>query len=452
MKKILASILIGTMILSSSIVAQAATPPYNISTVSGRSFSVENSQLEPYETSEIVKAENFNLVTNGTSADLTLELDSNTLDFHLELLPSQFGLYKGNTIIGVSSEYISNYNIVNFRIEKSANQIALMQENLSLANTTVLFLGLNNSLTNEVSYFQIELDGFDFDSIYEVVNRQFDTSSYTSEDVESIEVSYLTMAPAKKARNSTATTFTETGTLAESDGNVENTTENGSLSDALESLKQTSDNGFINVNARASSLINGIPDAVYKSGDFDVWQHGWNGWDVKTGYMVYPMRYAGTDNRLHYVMTFSIPQNINWDTQTFDIGFRVTNNCWVLYNAYTGDLGIFDSSARVAADVDVHYTSNSYRGVFTRRYYTLNKNGSNAKNIAKVVIGYIPYLSDIANIYETLTSSDATTTNKTYPFGDNIEAQISEGKIIREVEVSAEGLKQISDYLYMELV
>ena len=40
---------------------------------------------------------------------------------------------------------------------------------------------------------------------------------------------------------------------------------------------------------------------------------------------------------------------------------------------------------------------------------------------------------------------------KTYPYGDSIEAQISEGKIIREVEASAEGLKQISDYLYMEL-
>ena len=259
------------------------------------------------------------------------------------------------------------------------------------------------------------------------------------------------MTPQKSTRNSTPTTFTETGIITKADGNVENTTQNGSLSDTLESLKETSNNGFINVNTRASSLISGIPDTVYKSGDFDVWQHGWNGWNLKTGYMVYPMRYAGTENRLHYVMTFSIPQNINWDTQTFDIGFRVTNNCWVLYNVNTKDLGIFDSSARVAADVDVHYTSNSYRGVFTRRYYTLNKNGYNMSNIAKVVIGYIPYLADIANIYETLTSTDATTTNKTYPYGDSIEAQISEGKIIREVEASAEGLKQISDYLYMEL-
>lgn len=93
------------------------------------------------------------------------------------------------------------------------------------------------------------------------------------------------------------------------------------------------------------------------------------------------MRYAGTDNRLHYVMTFSIPQNIDWDTQTFDIGFRVTNNCWVLYNVYTGDLGIFDSSARVAADVDVHYLSNNIAsqtekqgtGIETVRPYRLRR-------------------------------------------------------------------------------
>lgn len=451
MKQTLSVFLVITMILSSSIVFEGATSPFYIAKATGRSFSIEQGQLEEYESSEVVEAKDINLDIEGAIIDLTLELENDVLNFQLELFPSQFGPYKGNTVIGVSTRENLNYNIVNFRIEKNANSIALMKENLFLTNATVLFLALRSVSTNEIFYFQIELKNFDFEVLLEAANTQFTNSMYTVKDMEMIEVSYLTMNSTKSVRSLNSTTFTKTGTISKVEGNIKCDVEDDTLSDTLNDLKEMCKNGLINVNTRASSLINGVPDEIYKKGAFDEWQSGFNGWGTKTGYEVYTTRYGGTDNRFNYVMTFSIPQTIDWDDQIFDIGFRITNNCVVLYNVYTQYLGVFDSSAYITVDANVHYASNSYNGVFTRRYYTSNKNSYELSNITKVIVGYVPYLADIAYLYEELTASSATTTNKVYPYGDNIEAQASEGKIVREVGVCEKGLKQKTDFLYMKL-
>lgn len=451
MKKFMTSFVVGLIIiLNLGVVAQAAAPMSTDDlTTSGRMFSVDAGYVESYETSEPVSAKEVNVDINGGRAILELEMNGCQLNYQIKLLPSQFGMYKGNTIIGVAQNSSYAYSVVNFRIERNANKIALMQDNLSLENRTVLFLGLYNSVDNRVAYFQIELEHLDFDSVYNEVNTQFEDSTYSSEDVERIEVSYLTMAVAKQERTSNVTTFTETGTALASDGNIENVAGSDVLSDTLQDLKEMSKNGLINLDSR--SLINGVPDNVFKSGDFDKWVYGWNGWDSKTGYMVYPMRYAGTENRLHYVMTFYISQSMNFDTQKFDMGFTVSNNCWVLYNVYNRDLGVFDTSARIAVDPEVYYKSNSQRGVFTRSYYTLNKEGSMMKNIAKVIIAYIPYLSDVYNSYDILTAKESTLTNKVYPYPDNYDNQKEQGELINEIHAGAEGLKAIKDYLYMEL-
>lgn len=451
MKKFLTSFIVCMIIiLNVGTVAQAATAmPAEKQTTDGRMFSVDAGYVESYETSEPVSAENVNVDINGGSAILELEINGCQLNYQIKLLPSQFGMYKGNTIIGIAQNRSYAYSVVNFRIERNANQIALMQDNLSLENKTVLFLGLYNSAENRIVYFQIELEHFDFDSIYNEVYTEFENSTYSSEDVERIEVSYLTMAVAKQERTSNVTTFTETGTALASDGNIDNVAGSDVLSDTLDDIKEMSKNGLINLDSR--SLITGVPDNVFKSGDFDKWVHGWSGWNSKTGYMVYPMRYAGTENRLHYVMTFSISQSVNFDTQKFDMGFKVTNNCWVLYNIYNRDLGVFDSSARIAVDPEVWYKSNSQRGVFTRSYYTFNKEDSMMKNIAKVIIAYIPYLSNFYDSYETLTAKESTLTNKVYPYPDNYDNQKAQGELINELHAGAEGLKAIRDYLYMEL-
>lgn len=67
------------------------------------------------------------------------------------------------------------------------------------------------------------------------------------------------------------------------------------------------------------------------------------------------------------------------------------------------------------------------------------------------MIGYIPYVGDAVKLYETLSGSGDLTKDKWYPYADSYELQASEGKIIKEVFVYAEELKQVNDYIYLRL-
>ena len=311
MKRIGALLLVISFILSLSSLAQATSITTNISSFMGRKFSVENEGIESYESSEIACAENLSLVINGNSADLLLVIENHQLNFELLLLPSQFAVYKGNTIIGLSIEGCLNYNVASFRVEKNAFQIGLMEENYSLVDKTVLYLGIENLLTNEIYYFQLELPCFDFAPVFQVVNTYYDSTKYSPDEVERIEASYLTLSSTKSQKNTSPTTISIEGSLSEESGNVEYSSGNHALSETLRNIKEISKNGFVKMNnTNSRSLINVIPDEVYKSGELYKWKKAWNGWTEKTGYAVYPMQYAGTSNRIHYIMTFYISQKL----------------------------------------------------------------------------------------------------------------------------------------------
>lgn len=452
MKKVISFIGVVIIILSLSIVAYASSTNVEFLSFYGRRFENNNGQIESYEQSEIVEGRNFSLAIEGNSACLSLIIDNKQLQFDLLLLPSQFAIYTGNTVIGVCDETTSECKIVSFRIEQNALEIGLMEENIDLVDKTVLFLAIEDTIKREINYFQIPLS-INFPLVYNTVNSRYIDTDYSAAEIEKKEVSYLTLSNRASDEDTFVSTIT---TISESDlsNNAENIDSSDELVDAIKDIKDASQYGFVqlsNSKSKSSELINGIPDDVYKSGAIGVWKKEWSGWDKKTGYAVYPMYYAGTSNRIHYVMTYSISKDSDFSNQEFDIGFKITENCWVLYLVEDDEVAIYDSRARVAVDPQITCISNTERGVFTRRYYTIVKADTLIDRASKIIIGYIPYLGDVATIYETLTSNDDLTQNHVYPYGDNFEQQEDEKKIIQEVSVCAEGLKQIDDYLYLKL-
>lgn len=451
MKKVVSLFLAILMILSLSTVASATSTNFEIPTFEGKRFDKVNDEVDHYMLSQSIAGENLSLIFEGNSANLSLELDNEFLEFELLLLPSQFAAYVGNTIIGVCEESTDGYSIASFRIERSALEIGLMEDNLDLVNQTVLFLAIEDAVQNEISYFQVALS-IDFTHLYNVVYNQYDDTEYSVSEVEKIEVSYITFSNRSSNVNNSVSTITIEGESDMSDADMEYTESSDELSNAIDDIKDASQYGFVKMtNPKSRSLINGIPDEVYKSGAFFEWKKRWNGWTQRTGYAVYPMQFAGTSNRLHYVMTYRISLDIDYANQEFDISFMITQNCWVMYLVESDEVGIYDSRARLAADPKITFVSNTERGVFTRRYYTIVKADTLIDRAKKIIVGYIPYLGDVATIYETLTSSGDLTKDKWYPYGDNFDIQEDEGKIIQEVSVYAEGLKQINDYLLLKL-
>lgn len=451
MKKVVSFFLAVMMIFSLCTAVFATSTNLEIQSFNGRRFDKNNGEVESYELSQSIVGKNLSLVFEGNRANLSLDLDNSLLEFELLLLPSQFAIYVGNTIVGVCEESTSGYNIASFRIEQSALEIGLMKDNLDLVNKTVLYLAIDDALKNEISYFQVELS-IDFPLVYNTVCDRYNDAEYSVSEVEKIEVSYLTFSDRSSNVHNDTSTITIEGNSDISDSNVEYTEFTDELANAIDDIKNASQHGLVQMsNPKMRTLISGIPDSVYKSGTLDVWKKVWNGWTQKTGYAVYPMQYAGTSNRIHYVMTYRISQKSDFNNQEFDISFMITQNCWVLYLVEDDEVGIFDSRARVAADPKITYVSNTEKGVFTRRYYTIVKANTLVERASKVIIGYIPYLGDVATIYENLTSSSDLTKDKWYPYGDNFDIQKDAGKIIKEVSVCAEGLKQIDDYLLLRL-
>lgn len=418
--------------------------------ITGRLAEVKENQIEEYGTSDQVIATNMSLAIVENKAELSLVIDSRKYEFSVLLMPSYMGIYEGNTIVGVDSD---SEELISFRIEREAYKIGLMQDREMLEGKTVFYLGIFEAEKNIVYYFQVELNGLDIETILQSAQEGFVDSGYTSEMMERIEVAYLTLSVGDFVMKDDSTNLVAEIDFTQQDMSVLMNDTTDMLSSAISQVKDLSKEGFVKMNGKSSrALIKGIPDSVYKSGEFEKWKKVWNGWSEKTGYAVYPMSYGLSNNgRLHYVMTYSISVDCDWDDQIFDIGYRITNNCWVLYMTNTDELTIFDSRARVAVDANVYFKSKSDEGVFTRRYYSLVKADSWIQIATKYVVGHIPYVGMIVDAYDILSGIGDVTEGKWYPFADNYELQVQEGKLIKEVYVYAEKLKQVGDCLYLVL-
>lgn len=217
--------------------------------------------------------------------------------------------------------------------------------------------------------------------------------------------------------------------------------------------KESEEKGKVKVKSgpKLAAAVNGVPDAVLRTSTIGQYVHSFN-WTSQSGYVIYPMNFAGTSNRYLYVATFFIPLNVQYSTQSFDIGFKITNNVAITYNMYDYTYYVDAGYKRIAFNSTVFMRSTSNNGVFIERFHTLNLNGYDKSNIAKAVIAYIPYLGAAYESYETLTASGATTTNKPYPFtGSNYTQQSQQGKIIKEVSETVNGLNIPEDYTFLKL-
>lgn len=451
--KIISLLLICAMIISMASTAAATGFEQEITrgSIEGRLADIINGSIDEFNETEAVTAQEFSLNIDGNTATLSLTILEDDYTFSILLLPSHLAAYDGEAAVGVAS---GEGNLISFRIEKNAKLIGLMPNCEHLEGETVLYLGIEDAAEEQLYYFQIALPDLNIDTVLADVEELYNENSYTPEEIERIEVAYLTLSMAKNVDPNRKTEFISEITFNQEDGNISSENAVDTLSIGISELKEKSAEGFVKMDSpSARSLIYGVPDDVYKSGEFDEWIRRWNGWEAKTGYAVYPMSYGLSNNgRLHYVMTYSISPYINWNTQTFDISFKITQNCWVLYLIESNELMIFDSRARVAADPEVFYSSQTDTGVFIRRYYTITKADTLIDRATKFVIGYIPYVSDAVNLYETLSGSGDLTANKWYPFTETYAGQVAENKIIKKVTVHAEGLKQIDDYLYLQLI
>ena len=451
--KIISLLLICAMIISMASTAAATGFEQEITrgSIEGRLADIINGSIDEFNETEAVTAQEFSLNIDGNTATLSLTILEDDYTFSILLLPSHLAAYDGEAAVGVES---GEGNLISFRIEKNAKLIGLMPNCEHLEGETVLYLGIEDAAEEQLYYFQVALPDLNIDTVLADVEELYNENSYTPEEIERIEVAYLTLSMAKNVDPNRKTEFISEITFNQEDGNISSENAVDTLSIGISELKEKSAEGFVKMDSpSARSLIYGVPDDVYKSGEFDEWIRRWNGWEAKTGYAVYPMSYGLSNNgRLHYVMTYSISPYINWNTQTFDISFKITQNCWVLYLIESNELMIFDSRARVAADPEVFYSSQTDTGVFIRRYYTITKADTLIDRATKFVIGYIPYVSDAVNLYETLSGSGDLTANKWYPFTETYAGQVAENKIIKKVTVHAEGLKQIDDYLYLQLI
>lgn len=69
-------------------------------------------------------------------------------------------------------------------------------------------------------------------------------------------------------------------------------------------------------------------------------------------------------------------------------------------------------------------TNKDNDGYFVSRMTNAHKNGTKAKNISEIIIGYVPYLSDIYNIYKTYNDNNYTENDSKKWFESNYTKEV----------------------------
>jgi hypothetical protein len=402
----------------------------------------------------------FNENLETISADIMGDITYNYKG-EIELYQSNMQHNLNNVIVGKDANN-DDYSIINFRLEKVAESITLLKPNLALEGKTVLNLAIANKHENKIYYFQIEIKDINFDSIYNSIK----SISYKTDDEElsKMEMKQMTFENSSKIfgiDNKTSSVLKYNLIQDEKTGvnkmdilNDEDYETINIEEDTFNNLaQQTKELGRLHYeDLKTRSLLTSVPDSIFKSGEFDKGHFGGDSWNSRR-YYYYPMRFAGTDNRLTYVMSYTTPDSANNSIQEYDLSFKVRDNVWVLYNVYNEELGIFDERGRIEADAKITYKikSSDTKGVFTRRYYTYVRGAYDKKNIYKLVVGYIPYANEIDKIYSAITAKSETATHKWFPWEDNYEEQKADEYIVKEVTVEAKDLKKTNDYLYLKL-
>lgn len=390
----------------------------NIQTIkSADQFAAGIENIKVKTSNELLEL-NFDVVQNGIKEKIALSVI---------LYPSQNSFFENNALIGVAERINGPYDLLSFRIENKATSYTLLEPNLHLEGHTVLTVGLLSKTSGDIIYFQQSVDSINFDQLQANANKQFAKARLTKDELAQLEVNYLLLRSPFTIQSSLSEEVVISGTASE------NTDKTHAV--------------------QAQSLLYNVPDSIFMSGPFDQWQHYNNTTSISPycySYITY--RFAGTDNRLTYIVFLDINPILNFSTQEFSLQMTVRDNVSVIYNVYTGELGFFGDNNRIKVNnITLKLTSNTNKGVFNARYYTGRKTGSNIGNIIKAIITWIPYAGTGLASYEYLTASSDTTTNKWFTYPATAEAQnlAYNGKIISEIAAEESGLRNSNDYFLL---
>lgn len=241
--------------------------------------------------------------------------------------------------------------------------------------------------------------------------------------------------------------------LQQENQSVQSTAEKSVADSGTTSQDQTWSDPKMQSQIASSNLMYRVPDSEFKTGAFDTWYHVTNSTDPSPyAYSRITFRFAGTENRLTYIVFLDIPINNSFSSQQFSLQLTVRDNVSVLYNVYDGSLGYLGDNNRIKVnDMTLRHTSNTTNGVFNARYYTGLKTGSNIGNIARAIITWIPYAGTGLQSYEYLTASGDTATNKwfTYPATASAQSTAYNGKIVDEIAAEESGIKAPNDYFLL---
>lgn len=351
------------------------------------------------------------------------------VSFDLEMYPSKMGMDSQNKMIGIEKEKTSDrYSIVRFIIEKDASYLYLFKTNSDLLGKIVVHLGIIDNYTGGIYLTQFEENQFNYDAMYSKLSN----GNYTDTELTDIELGYFSMQTLNELKRSFSDvedmSVRGSASASVSDGNRSETFEDtqGKILDEL-----LNSGTPINLNSR--SLIEDIPDSVYKTqvnGEWTSEQLDWkNGTQV--GYVVYHMKDIGSKNVLNYALRYYATANYNWDAQRFEISYNLTHNMWVQYIAGTNSIVIFDdrpSNARIIVDADLTLRANEEDslGYFTSVTHNAYKNGNLENKIARFIISKVPYLGSAQEMVETL-SGAALSTGSTYYLEGNKTVKLETG-------------------------
>lgn len=277
------------------------------------------------------------------AADVSFVLYGDKLRYKLKLYEGNIAYgWKNASIIGVTDLASADYEVVCFRIERSADSITLMDANQNLAGKTVLYLGVSKIGSDEIIYIQDEINSINFDNILKMAKENKKLDSYSDEFLKKVEFSYVFGTD----------TLPSTSTASLS-GNTKNLTEINDLnSDCYNEnlLKTLTENGYeygkknyYEENGVSSqdgintySLFPAINDSIFKSiTSYNKWTHVK---DNDRPYSYWQYRYLGTNNPATIIVIFNWIHDYN-STNGLRNSLSIAYNETVIYNINTGALG-----------------------------------------------------------------------------------------------------------------
>lgn len=385
---------------------------------------------EQFET----KAEQFKINYSNGELDLSLKINNleKPIDLNVSLLPGQLDFFKNNVLLGSKDTIDEQYELESFRIEENTTNDTLLRPNLHLEGETVLSLGIKNKKTNDIYYLQQSIDNANVEQMMKDSKINLNTSDYDTKSIQDLELDYLLLGkdPSKIGKDKV-----KSSTKVDDSDNPANITDN---------------------NADPFGIVDGrVPDSIFKSGEFDEWNHSTN-WESEAPYTYsyITFRFAGTENRLSYIALFNLVRNNNFNNQDFSFNFDLAENVSVNYNVYNDEIFLFGDDNRLRAnDVEIRHESGNVNGIFWSREYAGRTTGSFLSNIGKAILVWVEPGSKVVDTVDELTAPTQTETGNKYTYESTVEGQeTAHGRIIDQMALFDSGsIKNNNDYLLLEV-